>query len=191
MKKNLRQEVLTKRKELVPEVVAEKSSLIINKVIALEEYQKAKTIMLYLAFRNEVDTTLLIKHAMTEGKKVVIPVSDMQNIALIPTELRNYPGDLEEGAYGILEPKKEAFHFVDPQEIDLLIVPGVAFDGQGYRLGYGAGYYDRFIPQLRTDTTILALAFELQIVQRVFPESHDKQMQFIVTEERILDFRSA
>lgn len=186
MKQKIRQELIAKRQALSLDYVENKSQIIAQKVTALPEFNKAKTIMVYLAFRNEVDTHHIIQGALVQEKRIVVPISQRQDWKIIPAEIKNYPDDLEEGTYGILEPKPQAYHPVEPQEIDLVLIPGVAFDERGYRLGYGAGYYDRFLSRLRPDAVTMALAYEMQILPDVYPESHDQKVDLIITEERII-----
>lgn len=186
MKSQIRRELIAKRQALSQEEVQSKSQLIARRIVTLPEFCQAKTIMVYLAFRNEVDTQEIIQEALAQGKRIVVPISEPQERKIIPAEIKNYPADLQVGTYGILEPKPEAIYPVDPAEIDLVFIPGVAFDEKGYRLGYGAGYYDRFLSRLRPDVVTLALAYEMQILSDVYPESHDQKVGLIVTEERII-----
>lgn len=185
MKKQLRKDIIAARMAQSPEEIAEKSARIAEKVKSLPEFQKAGLIMFYLDFRNEVATGELISYCLANGKRVVIPITDTKNIRLIPSELKDYPGDLTSGTWGILEPKPECVRPVEPTEIDLVIVPGVSFDVKGNRLGYGGGFYDRFLRQTREDTVFAALAFELQIRDDVYPEEHDYPVHYVITEERL------
>jgi len=116
-------------------------------------------------------------------------ITDRANTALIPSELKDFPGDLTSGTWGILEPKADRVRPVDPQEIDLVVVPGVSFDPNGNRLGYGGGFYDRFLLRTKPDTTFVALAFELQIRDDVHPEEHDHPVHYVITEDRVMDCR--
>lgn len=186
MKQTLRKELLQARGVLPVWEVKRYSQLITERVLSLTEFQRASTIMLYLDFKNEVQTSEIIQQGLAKGKKMVVPITDTKNVRLIPSELKNYPDDLVQGTWGILEPKPEYVRPIDPQEIDLVLVPGVGFDRQGNRLGYGGGYYDRFIPSLRPKVKLVALAFELQVRTQVYPESHDQVMDYIVTENEII-----
>ncbi|MDN5292831.1 MAG: 5-formyltetrahydrofolate cyclo-ligase [Eubacteriales bacterium] len=185
-KKALRKQVLQERMALSREEVLQKSRVIAERVMGLPEYQQAKTVMMYLDFRNEVATDYLLRQTMARGKRVVVPVTDVAGKRLIPTLIVNYPDDIGTGAWGIPEPKPEAIRPVPPQEIDLVLVPGVAFDEKGNRLGYGGGFYDRFLLQTGPGTVFVALAFELQVRDQVYPEAHDQPVHYIVTEERVI-----
>lgn len=186
MKKELRKKIIAARKDLAREVVEAKSAAIFKKIVSLEQYQKAEVIMTYLAINNEVETEPFILQALAEGKRIVIPVCQKETTTILPAEVKNYPDDLEPRTWGILEPKPDRLYPIDPKEIDLIIIPGVAFDEQGNRLGYGAGYYDRFLPRLRADVLKIAPAYDLQIVPTVYKGEHDQPVDIVVTETRFL-----
>lgn len=184
-KKKLRKNILTTRSSLSRQEVSTKSKIISNKIKQLIAYEKGQTIMIYLPIRNEVDVTVLIEDLWEKGKRVVIPVCDTKNINLIPTELRDLEEDLAPGTWGILEPKEDKMRPVELKDIDLVIVPGVGFDVSGNRLGYGGGYYDRFLLEIRANTPKVAVAFQLQIVATMMPDVFDIPMDMIITEEHI------
>lgn len=102
------------------------------------------------------------------------------------SELINYGTELESGVYGIFEPKAEYIRETDSKLVDLVLIPGVAFDERGFRVGYGAGYYDRFLEKVREDTSKIALAFELQMVEYAHEDSHDVPIDIVLTEDRII-----
>jgi len=189
VKKQLRKEIILNRMAQPDDVVAEKSARITENVKSLPKFQQAGLVMFYLDFRKEVATGELIKYCLANGKRVIVPITDTRNTRLIPSELNDYPGDLAEGTWGILEPKPDRVRPVEPVEIDFVIVPGVAFDIKGNRLGYGGGFYDRFLRQTRPDTVFAALAFELQIRENVYPEEHDYPVHYVITEERVIKCR--
>lgn len=182
----VRQGVLAARTALSPRSVKEKSGAVMDRVMSLEAYLKAKSLMVYVDFRNEVQTGGLIVRSLAAGKIVSVPITDVKGRKLIPSRLMSYPEDLAPGTWGILEPRPECVRPLDPGELDLVIVPGVAFDPKGNRLGYGGGFYDRFLPRTRPGTVYIAPAFEVQVVDDVFPGSHDVPVHVIVTEKRII-----
>lgn len=186
MKIETRKDVLKKRSALSPGQLAEKSASIAKNFLSMEECRLASTVMVYLDFRNEVQTGLLVKDLMAAGKRVVIPVTDIPNKKLTPSLLLHYPEDLAPGAWGILEPKPECLRPLEPTDLDIVIVPGVAFDILGNRLGYGGGFYDRFLPLTRPGTVYIALAFELQIRPDVYPGEYDQPVHFVITEDRVI-----
>ncbi len=186
MKEEIRKQVLKERNALTPAEVAEKSARIIEKLVTTKEYRSAVNIMTYIDFRNEVQTRDLIKRAIAEGKRVSIPVADVVNRQLIPSLLVDYPGNLQPGTWGILEPKPGCLRALDPSEPDLVIVPGVAYDLKGNRLGYGRGFFDRFLMLVKPGAVFVGLAFEFQIRPAVFPEAYDIPVHLLVTENRLI-----
>ncbi len=185
MKNELRKQTLARRLKLTVAERSEKSKTIIQKVKSLPAYGDARTVMLYLDFRGEVETTELVQDALAEGKRVVVPVCNPDR-TITPKEIHNLEQDLQIGTWGIREPKPGLCPPVDPLEIDLVLVPGVAFDLKGNRLGYGAGYYDRFVLRLRPETPLAALAFEEQVLPEIQPDPHDRPMHMVVTENRVI-----
>ncbi|MGI6631151.1 MAG: 5-formyltetrahydrofolate cyclo-ligase [Bacillota bacterium] len=183
MKKQMRKNILKARMSLDHRQVEEKSAMICEKILNLAEFKKAQTVMAYLPIRNEVDVKPLFRFLWAEGKRLVIPVCDPPNIAIIPSEIIDLADDLEPGTWGILEPKKDKMRPVSPRDIDCVIIPGVAFDPACNRLGYGGGYYDRFLPKLRENTPKIAVAFQVQIVPELVPDVYDIPMDMVITEE--------
>jgi 5-formyltetrahydrofolate cyclo-ligase len=190
-KSEIRKEIFRARAALPGEEAAAKSGLIAKKLLALEEYRRAKVIMAYVDFRNEVRTDGLIRESLARGKAVAVPFTDTREKRLVPSLLLNYPEDLAPGTWGILEPAPGRLRPVEPAEIDLVVVPGVAFDPMGNRLGYGGGYYDRFLPLTRPDCFHVAPAYELQIVPEIETGPHDRPVHCVVTEERVIYTRES
>lgn len=184
MKKEMRKNILQLRQAMNENEVALKSEIICRHIVRLDLYKEAKTIMAYLPFRNEVDCSYLFSQIWKEGKRLVVPVCESKTISLIPS-LLNRMEDTQPGTWGILEPKPECLYPLDAGEIDLVIVPGVAFDPQGNRLGYGGGYYDRFLPRLTSGTPKIAVAFQLQIINSLTPDKFDQPMDMVITEENL------
>ena len=182
MKEELRKEIKEKRRNISKEEQRKKSKEIKEKLFGLREYKNAKTVLFYVSYDGEVFTHDMIKEALNE-KKVVVPISNKDDHSLILSELISF-GDLEESSYGILEPKKEKIKEISIDEIDLIIVPGVAFDPKGNRLGHGKGYYDKLLN--KTKTTSVGLCFEFQLVEKIPTESNDKPVDIIITEKRII-----
>lgn len=142
--------------------------------------------MVYIDFRNEVETNLIIDDLLTQNKEVCIPISVPKTKEMILSKIINPQKELIKGTYGILEPKEEYIRKVDPDTLDLIIVPGVAFDKDGYRIGYGGGYYDRFLDKLSKATPSIGIAFDLQILHKVPKDFFDHPVDFIVTEKEII-----
>ncbi|MDN5347099.1 MAG: 5-formyltetrahydrofolate cyclo-ligase [Clostridia bacterium] len=186
LKKELRQKILAVRSALPVEEVDAKSRLIAAHLQALPEWREAAVVMLYVAFRKEVETSGLICAALKEGKRVAVPVCVKGRRELVPSEVLSFPGDLSPGTWGILEPRPDTFRPLAPETIDLVVVPGVAFDRRGNRLGYGAGYYDNFLSKLKPGARAVALAFGFQVVETTYPDAHDLPVDLIVTEDGVI-----
>jgi 5-formyltetrahydrofolate cyclo-ligase len=137
-------------------------------------------VLFYASFGQEVFTHDAIKRALAGGKQVALPVVEGSRLRLALIE--DFQRDLAPGAWGILEPKPERARWLSPQEISLVIVPGVAFDDDYYRLGYGKGYYDRLLSQMPQAYTI-GLAYELQVVSRLPCSARDVRVNCIITEK--------
>ncbi len=159
------------------------SEKITTYVRELPMYRASQTVMLYMALAHEVQTTTLIAHARRHHKRVIVPVVTPNGLlaAMCPTEASHF----RSGPFGILEPR-DLSAVVPPREIDLVLVPGVGFDTRGVRLGYGGGYYDRFLHLLPAHTHFGGLAFHTQIVPSIPQLPHDICMPFVVTEQGVV-----
>lgn len=186
MKKEFRKKVISDRNNQSYESLCKNSSIITQKVLALDCMKTAKNIMLYLDFNNEVKTDELIIKLLSLGKTVSSPITIKEEKKLIPYQIIDLKGGVKIGAYGIREPKPECSPEVEVKDIDVVIVPAVAYDKDCYRLGYGGGFYDRFIERLREDAITVGIAFDLQIFDSVPKEDHDAKLDYIITESQIL-----
>jgi 5-formyltetrahydrofolate cyclo-ligase len=186
-KKELRKKVQEIRDSLDPEQRQLLSAEIGENLWSIPEFNQAETLLFFLSFRSEVDTKPMILRALEEKKAVCVPCTDMENKAMMASRIMNLDGDLRMGNYNILEPREECLRPVPPQRIDAVLMPGVAFDLTGGRLGYGGGYYDRFLERCSPSCLLIALAFELQIVEHVPCADHDIHIHKIVTENRVVD----
>lgn len=185
LKNKLRKKMLAIRENQDAVEAKIKSFQIQKNLLSSEEFKNAKTIMLYASIKNEVQTSYLIEEALKNKKRVVLPVTDTKNNKLLLSELQNIK-HLHAGAFDIPEPKKEFVKLVKEKEIDLIVVPGVAFNKDGCRVGYGKGYYDKLLAKLK-DVKKVGLAFELQLTNNTFKEEHDVPLDKIITEERIIE----
>lgn len=168
-KRELRQQIRTQKRRLSAAELAVMSEDICSKVLALASWQEAGTLLLYYPLPDEVDVRLLIEDAFESGKKVLLPVVKGDEL-----ELHLYEGEasLKEGAFGIMEPTGPLFAPIHYDEIELAIIPGMAFDSAGHRLGRGKGYYDRLLPNLR-DAKLIGVCFPFQFLEEVPAEAHD------------------
>lgn len=186
-KKALRVEMLAQRNAMAECDIADKSAAITEQVTSLSCWQQARVISSYLAIGSEVRNAALIEKAISQGITVALPCTDMQRRCLTLHAVTDL-AELREGPFCLLEPSRDARE-IFPTEVDLFIVPGMAFDARGNRLGYGAGFYDRLL----TNTTAprLALAFGQQIIPNVPNDDWDIPLDFIATEDGIIDCKMA
>lgn len=190
----IRKIALDKRNLLTPEEVAGKSEAIMERLFSLGKYEQTCMVMAYMSFRNEVSTEQLILQCLQSGKRVVVPRVEKSTPdasggvvkSLGVYEIKEAGKHMTAGYMGIAEPDASVLLRVDPTEIDLVVVPGVAFDVSRNRIGYGGGYYDRFLRTLRPDCLKAGVAFELQVFGSIPAASYDLPVDIIVTEERII-----
>ena len=185
MKKTIRDEVLEKRDRIPHAIKAEKNLLIRNSLYTLPEFLEAKTILFYASFRSEVETHSMIKQALKAGKNLILPRVYKEGHRLLLYELKDLR-ELNAGFMGIPEPFVPDERIVAIDDIDLVIIPGAAFDYSGNRLGYGAGYYDYLLAERKRKMPVIALAYEEQIVDSIPSEEHDVQVDMIVTDKRVI-----
>jgi 5-formyltetrahydrofolate cyclo-ligase len=179
-KAELREHLLAQRTMLTPADIEQRSSVIAAYVCALPAFCVSHTVMVYLALPQEVQTMQIITQARQSQKRVAVPVIRGQD--LVAVALSEASTQLRRGRFGILEPCGPQ-HVIHPQEIGCITVPGIAFDARGGRLGFGKGYYDRFLRQLPVTTYRCGLAFGIQVVPCVPQAPHDICMHGIVTEQ--------
>ncbi|MCY6370816.1 5-formyltetrahydrofolate cyclo-ligase [Clostridium ganghwense] len=151
---------------------------IFSKLINSKEYNEAKYIFVYVSFSGEVDTHKIIDYALKDNKYICVPKVISKEKGMKAVQIKNLM-ELKKGAYGILEP--ESFkHEIDEKNIDLVLVPGVAFDNFGGRVGYGGGFYDRFLKNLNQYTVKLALAYDFQVMDKVPKDELDVLVDRII-----------
>lgn len=187
-KKRLRNQVLQQLHQLTPSDHERKSALVHEKVLASDEFKYAKTIGITSSRFPEVATHHLIESAWQAGKRVAIPRCLAETRAMDFRLLESF--DQIECVYmDLKEPRIDCTTSVTPEEIDLQIVPGVVYSEEGYRIGFGGGYYDRYLVNYSFET--IALAFEQQLVEIIHRESHDLPVSYIFTETRRIDCQKA
>jgi 5-formyltetrahydrofolate cyclo-ligase len=164
----------------------ELSQIICGKFAVLPEYAAAGTVMFYVDVRAEVRTRHYLPTALTHGKRIVVPYCVDGELELFHLQSMD---ELAVGMYKILEPRTELRKLpakrVDVSELDLIMVPGVAFDRTGARMGHGFGYYDKLLEHARPDTPLVALAFECQLFEEIPTQAHDVFMDKIITEQDV------
>lgn len=161
------------------------SQQIIDRVIDWVEDNAVNAVQLYLSMRSEVETDGLLDYLLDCEKIALAPVTDTQRRTLTPHRISNLGTDFVVHPYGMREPNPMTCPPFPPDQIDLIIVPGVAFDRKGHRLGHGSGYYDQFLPRC-PQSVWMGLAFEAQLVSDTFPQPCDVPLHFIVTENDLL-----
>jgi 5-formyltetrahydrofolate cyclo-ligase len=187
----LRKTTLAGRDTLPENERIDKSRTICSKLFNFGEIQSARTIFIYMHFRSEVQTSGFINLCLLSGKTVTIPHTLPGENRLLSIQITDPQLDVVPGYRGIPEPVKRLLQTarLSPDKIDAAIVPGSVFDKSGGRLGYGGGYYDRFLAQDAPRAFRIGLAYEMQVVDRVPLQQHDQLMDLVVTEDNIYDCR--
>ena len=184
-KRTLRDALMASRDAIPPALREDASRAIAARIEALDEYRRARVVLLTLPCRSEWDATLVAEHALADGKCVAVPRVDLSQRMLQPLRIRNMDVDIEAGYRGIPEPRDHCPP-VAAATIEWVLVPGVAFDDRGRRLGYGGGYYDRLLPLLTPEAPRVAGAFDVQLVESVPAAPHDIGVDCIATELRLV-----
>jgi len=184
-KQGLRERVLAARDALDPRARVEESRLIAQRIAALASFHDASSVLLTLPFRSEWDTRALMHDALARGTTVVLPRVNEGTRMIELHRVRDPSTDVAGGYRGIPEPLG-SLPRVDPASVEWVLVPGVAFDLRGRRLGYGGGYYDRLSPLLSPQAPRIAGAYELQIVESIPAAPHDLTVTAIATASRLV-----
>lgn len=173
-KKDLRRAVLAQLKAQDPLIKAERDQALVQRLMASPSYQRSKTVALFLSMAFEVDTAFLIVAAMAAGKQVVIPKTLAGGqMVFVP-----YQADqLERSSFGVLEPTN--MDLVEKEAIDLILVPGLIWNQQGYRIGFGGGFYDRYLADYEGKTVSLSYDFQ---IREFLPEAHDQPVEEVIVD---------
>jgi len=185
-KNDIRANIFAMLDAMPPETKTEKTRLISEKLFEFANYVEAKIVLLYINAPGEVDSRLIVEKSFNFNKIVVLPGFDATRHTMRLMKIDHHRADLKIGSRGILEPIRSRCRAVPRDRIDIAIVPAIALDEKGSRLGTGEGYYDRLIPKLPMTTRKVALALEEQIVPHVIMESHDKHVDIIITDKRVI-----
>ena len=185
-KQTIRRHIRDMLAAMEAEVIAGKSRLASEKLIKLPEFRAARVVMIYLSANHEVNTVEIARAAWSAGKIVLVPKVNIADRHMIALECNSLHAGLVEGSYGILEPTEGDAHPIE--SIDLIVVPGLAFDRDGRRLGQGAGFYDRFLstPGMRATTAAMALAE--QVIDSVPVNGADWPIDILVTDKEVVRF---
>ncbi len=188
-KKLLRKNIQSERDSLPDEERAEKSRIITGRFLESDEYKKAGNILIYFPFRSEIDTTLILKEALDNGKKIILPKVEDRTLKLY--FVSDPSSQLKRGSFDIMEPVTSLCSPAEPDQIDLAVIPGLCFDRNLNRMGYGGGFYDRLIPLIPENSKKIALCFDLQIVKDVPVSEHDIKIDRIITESAVYESGSS
>lgn len=180
-KTRIRRDILKKRGSIDIRSREAKDTLIKERLFSISEFIRAKAIFFFASFRSEVSTLPLIEEAFRLGKRVVLPLVNNKARELRLYEIKDL-SEVSPGFMGIPEPDVPQGRETDVNDVDLIIMPGAAFDHIGNRLGYGAGYYDKLLSGLKRKIPLLALAYEEQIADLIPSEPHDIKVDMIVTD---------
>lgn len=176
-KQAIRSKIIFKLKTQKEEYRSRKSKLVQDKLLRNKVFRKAKIVMFYIAFGGEVDTGEMIREAKKTGKLICVPVCRKDKEIMQPAMLVDH-AKLKKGPYGVWEPVAKTR--IKPEDLDLIIVPGLAFDKKGNRLGRGKGYYDRFLGSLSDKIPSIGLAFDFQILPLIPTTAYDVSVKKII-----------
>ena len=181
-KKSLRQEMKARLSAQTAVERAVKSLEIKKKLFELPVFRRSKCVWFYVSLPEEVETLPMICEALGAGKKILVPLTDLENKKLSLFEIRDPEKELRPGVLGIREPDRDLAHPAKIEEADCVIVPGLAFDKAGHRLGRGAGLYDRSLAKLSPRVPKIGLAFSFQIFPEIPQEDHDQTLDVVLTD---------
>lgn len=182
IKSEIRNEMKKLRRFMSSEEIRVKSAEITAVLFSLECLKSAKTVMVYLSAFREVDTSEAVRKLAEYGKKIVVPVCNTEDCTITPSYINGF-SDMHRGAYGIWEPDKIAEARIS--DIDVIIVPGIVFDENANRCGFGKGYYDRLLCECRA--VKIGLCYDFQIVKSIETDEHDIPMDLVISERRIIN----
>lgn len=180
-KKELRSKILTRRRDLTKQQIRQKSDIICGKVLSLAAYKKADCVMAFASMPDEVQTKHIMEDVLLKGKQLCLPYIINIKEGLMRAAVVSSLSALVLGKAGILSVPETELHFVEPEQISLVIVPGVAFTKDGYRLGMGGGFYDRFLPKAPNAVKI-GIGFSVQQVASVPVDKYDFPLDKVITE---------
>jgi len=185
-KRSLRSRMLDQRRQLSEAEVQHRSYAVQQRLLQLADYRQARTVAFYSPVHNEVSTVQLLRDALANRCSIVMPRVDGNELVFL---LISSLEDLAPGSFGILEPKVGT-EPVPLHRIDMILLPGVAFDGRGHRLGYGKGFYDRALAAPGNRAKRVGMAYDFQLVEQLPVFGHDMQLDLLVTETQVLSFGS-
>ncbi|GKU30413.1 5-formyltetrahydrofolate cyclo-ligase [Clostridium folliculivorans] len=182
-KKEIRKKILEYRETIDENQRKMWDEEIFKSLINSDLYKRSNTIFAFVSFKSEVDTHKIINHALSNGKTICVPKINSKQEGIKIYKIDNFD-QLKEGYFGILEPV-ESCEKVDSNTLDLILMPGVAFDRHGGRVGYGAAFYDRFLSNMSKQVYKVALAYDFQVMDTVPMDEHDVKIDGVITEREM------
>jgi 5-formyltetrahydrofolate cyclo-ligase len=186
-KREIRARIIARREALSESLRREWSAAITSRLLALEGYRGARLVAAYASFRAEFDTSAFLAAALAAGKRLALPRVAANRERLEYCFVADPARDLAPGTWGIPEPGAHCEQMADGAAVDFVLAPGLAFTRRGDRLGYGRGYFDRFIASLPGRPLVVAGAYSMQVVGELPVEPHDRRVQVLVTEWETID----
>jgi 5-formyltetrahydrofolate cyclo-ligase len=183
-KRQLRQKILAERSRIPSAYREWASERCVEQVLQVPEVTSAQAVLVYLTYRSELPTEPLIRGFRSQGVTIAVPWLEKRRALFIPA-LWGEDRDLVEGPYGLLQPREPVA--IPPSALDVIVVPAVVFDREGYRIGYGKGYFDRFLSQPGIRGVRVGLAFDLQVVDHLPRDPWDQPVDYIATESSLLN----
>ena len=185
-KEELRKKYLNKRAQISQNEISSWSKKINNRFLNLPQLKNAKKIMAYASMRNEIETFELMEELLDQGYLLYLPYTKKDVTDLGIAEINDLDSDLKEGVYGVQEPEAKIRMEEVPEDLDLIIVPGACFTSDGYRIGYGGGYYDSFLSKHAAGALKVGFCYDRFIVDSIPVEKHDVSVDIIITEKEII-----
>ncbi|WP_244833857.1 5-formyltetrahydrofolate cyclo-ligase [Clostridium sp. BJN0001] len=179
-KHQIRHEILKIRNNLNSEQKERADEIIRKKFLSSDTYIKSSKIFIYISYGSEIDTKEIIKTALKDGKEIFIPRTDIKKKVMDAVRIKDFK-NLTKDKYGILEPASN-IKAADPDIFDLIVVPGVAFDNKGGRIGYGGGYYDKYLKCISKPVKKVSLSYKFQMLDKINIEKHDLLIDTLITD---------
>jgi 5-formyltetrahydrofolate cyclo-ligase len=185
-KEDIRKEMLKTRNSITKDSVFINSKKILEQLLTVEEFVKSKCVSIYLSFGNEVDTFLIVEWLKQNNKSVVVPYTEKNEISLTPVYIEDIDEDTVVSPFGYPEPIIGRVKKAKLEDVDFVIVPGLAFDDCKNRIGYGKGYYDQYLSGFNPEIKFAGLAYDFQLLDSIPTEQHDIRLDMIITEKRVI-----
>lgn len=178
-KSSIRKKIISERDKIDIKEKRYKDNKIKEKLMETKYYKECEKIFIYIGFGSEINTYEYIQDFFKDNKRIFVPRTNIKNKTMEAVEINDL-NNLEKNKYGILEPSLDKEQ-IDKNEIELIILPGVAFDKVGGRIGYGGGYYDKFLKNVSSKAIKVALAYDLQVLDKIPMEEHDIKYDYLIT----------